>query len=84
MFRLHNISLFSGTNGLKKHAKLLSQLDKLMVNEPTSIDALSEIQLRNHLYVRRLDFANKSSGEMKDSLRDWTRNLKGNGFLWKL
>jgi hypothetical protein len=66
--------LFTGTKGLKKHAALLSQLDKLMDSE--IIDNLTEIQLKNHLYVRRLDFAGKSEDEMKQILREWVSNLQ--------
>ncbi|KAI6182221.1 hypothetical protein M3Y97_00356900 [Aphelenchoides bicaudatus] len=76
LFRLHNISLLSGTHGLKKHATLLSQLDKLMLEDQKSIDQLSEIELQNQLYVRRVDYANKSKEEMAKLLKDWVSNLK--------
>jgi hypothetical protein len=77
LFRLHNISFLSGTHGLKKHADLIAQLDKLMAEDKESVEKLTDIELRNHLYVRRIDYANKSTDEMRELLRDWTSHLKG-------
>jgi len=76
LFRLHNISMLTGTNGLKKHAGLLAQLDKLMTEDKEIIENLTDIQLKNHLYVRRLSFEGKSTDEMRQFLREWTNNLK--------
>jgi len=76
LFRLHNISLFTGTNGLKKHARFLAQLDAVMAEDRESIERLTDIQLKNHLYIRRLDFKDKSAEEMRESLHDWIANLK--------
>lgn len=72
LFKLHRVSMLGGTSALQRHATVLHQLDVVMAaDEAAAVDQLSITQLRNHFFVRRLDFGAKSEEQLREELRAW-------------
>ncbi|KAL3997295.1 LETM1-like family protein [Acanthocheilonema viteae] len=74
--KLHGVSLLTaGVRGLHDRAELLRYLDHSLKNEDTAIDMMSEQQLYEQFYLRRLQYDGLSEEKMKCLLKNWVRHL---------
>ncbi|KAI6180257.1 Letm1 RBD domain-containing protein [Aphelenchoides besseyi] len=71
LFRLHRVSMLGGTKGLKKRVEAMKQLDRTMAADLKTIDEMPLLQIKNHLFMRRLEYADKTEKQMRDLLRQW-------------
>ncbi|VDK28653.1 unnamed protein product [Gongylonema pulchrum] len=70
--RLHRVSLFTGIRGLHSHAETLRCLDRSLKAKSTAIDAMSEQELWQQFYLRRLQYDGLSEEDMKHFLKVWS------------
>ncbi|CAD5208963.1 unnamed protein product [Bursaphelenchus xylophilus] len=71
--RLHRSWPLYGCKGLEQRASVMKQLDHVILED---LEEMDETELRNQMFLRRLDFHLKSEEEMKDSIRNWVKNSK--------
>ncbi|CAD5206229.1 unnamed protein product [Bursaphelenchus okinawaensis] len=71
--KLHRSMPLYGCRGLEQRAKILSQLDYVVDKE---LDGMEKLELRNHMFLRRLDFHQKSEEEMRSDLQNWIAESK--------
>jgi len=81
--RVHSVFLpMGGSVRLEMRARALTALDRMLTHR---LDSMSEPQLVEQLFLRRLPFSNKSPSEMRETLRQWVRMSKevdGNSSLY--
>ncbi|CAG9538970.1 unnamed protein product [Cercopithifilaria johnstoni] len=74
--KLHRVSLFTaGVRGLHDRAEILRHLDYSLKNEDSAIDMMSEQQLCEQFYLRRLQYDGLSEEKMKCLLKNWVQHL---------
>ncbi|KAI6231050.1 Letm1 RBD domain-containing protein [Aphelenchoides besseyi] len=71
LFRLHRVSMLGGTKGLLRRVEAMKQLDRTMAADLKTIDEMPLLQIKNHLFMRRLEYADKTEEQMRDLLRQW-------------
>uniref|UniRef100_A0A0R3RXW5 Letm1 RBD domain-containing protein n=1 Tax=Elaeophora elaphi TaxID=1147741 RepID=A0A0R3RXW5_9BILA len=74
--KLHRVSLFTaGVRGLYDRAEILRCLDHSLKSEDTAIDMMSEQQLHEQFYLRRLQYDGLTEEKMKCLLKNWVQHL---------
>ncbi|VDK87995.1 unnamed protein product [Litomosoides sigmodontis] len=74
--KLHQVSLLTaGVRGLHDRAEILRCLDHSLKSEATAIDMMSEQQLYEQFYLRRLQYDGLSEKKMKCLLKNWVKHL---------
>ncbi|MCP9264104.1 hypothetical protein DINM_022103 [Dirofilaria immitis] len=74
--RLHRVSLLTGgIRGFHDRAEMLRHLDHLLRNEDTTIDMMSEQQLCEQFYLRRLQYDGLTTEKMKCLLKNWIQHM---------
>uniref|UniRef100_A0A8R1XTW8 Letm1 RBD domain-containing protein n=1 Tax=Onchocerca volvulus TaxID=6282 RepID=A0A8R1XTW8_ONCVO len=74
--RLHRVSLLTdGVRGFHNRAEMLRYLDHSLKSEDTAIDMMSEQQLCEQFYLRRLQYDGLSEEKMKCLLKNWIQHM---------
>ncbi|OZC05153.1 LETM1-like protein [Onchocerca flexuosa] len=74
--KVHRVSLLIyGVRGFHNRAEMLRYLDHSLKSEDTTIDMMSEQQLCEQFYLRRLQYDGLSEEKMKCLLKNWIQHM---------